>query len=280
VRRIPTTVLHLDDAAAVASPAAERRAERATAAVRAAVQAGDEAAATPTEQVDVMTRSGAPGEPAGAIATEARKGYGLLVIGREPTAAGSAFDPQITRSAVRFAGSFAIAVARARHRGAAPAAPLNILVPVSGTRVSRQGAEVAIALTQASRGSVTALYVATDVRFALPWRQRFGRALAPRHTADAAIREVVELGRHYDIAVNGRIRTGSARPNAILREIQSGQHDLLVMGVSPRTGGQLFFGEVPAEILERAPCSLLFVSADPAAPTASTLPARALREHA
>ena len=142
---------------------------------------------------------------------------------------------------------------------------------MTGTRVSRPGAELAIALSQASRGSVTALYVATGARRLLPWRQRFGRALAPRNSGDAAVREVIELGGHYGIAVSGRIRTGNPRQNAILKEIQTGQHDLLVMGVSPHSGDQLFFGDVAAEILEHAQCSLLFVSADAvAAPAAAT----------
>jgi nucleotide-binding universal stress UspA family protein len=138
-----------------------------------------------------------------------------------------------------------------------------VLVPVSGTRVSRAGAELAIALTQASRGTVTALYVVpSGGGLSLPWRQRVGSAIAPR-TAEAAIREIVELGEHYGVTVTGRTRKVSATHNAILREIQSGRHDLLVMGVSPRSGDQLFFGEMPAEILQRADCSILFVSSEP-----------------
>jgi len=262
VRRIPTTVLHLDEAPPRAAASA-KQAERTTAVVKAGVQAGDEAAVGAADTVDVMTRPRALSDSEGAIADEARKGYGMLVIGREPTAAGTTFDPRIRRSAARFGGPFAIAVARGSHRRDAAAVPLNILVPVTGTRVSRPGAELAIALTQASRGSVTALYVPSTPRRLLPWPQRFGRALAPRNTGDAAVGEVIELGRHYGIAVNARIRTGNPPQSAILREVQSGQHDLLVMGVSPYSGDQLFFGDVPAEILEHAPCSLLFVSGDP-----------------
>ena len=269
VRRIPTTVLHLDRAAAGGSAASDRRIRRSTAAVQAAAQAGDEAAATGADKVDIMTRSRTLSESDEAIAAEARKGYGLLVIGREPAAAGPAFDPQITRSAARFGGAFAIAIARGVHRREPLAAALNILVPVTGTRVSRHGAEVAIALGQASRGAVTALYVANAPRLSLPWRQRFGRAIAPRDTAGAAVREIAELGEPYGITVSERIRKVSAKQNAILKEVQSGKHDLLVMGVSPRSGDQLFFGEVAAEILERAECSVLFVSADPAADSSS-----------
>jgi nucleotide-binding universal stress UspA family protein len=231
--------------------------------VTAAVEVGDEAAVSDADKAVVMSRSGALSESDQTIAAEARKGYGLLVIGREPTARGASFDPQITRTAVRFGGAFAITVARGRHRRETGPTPLNILVPVSGTRVSRQAAEVGVALAQASRGSVTALYVAARRRV-LPWPQRFGRALAPRNAAESAIREIIELGALYGIPVSGVIRNVSVRPDAILREIEAGQRDLLVMGVSPRSGDQLFFGEAAAEILERAPCSVVFVSPDPA----------------
>jgi Kef-type K+ transport system membrane component KefB/nucleotide-binding universal stress UspA family protein len=267
VRRIPTTVLHLDRSAAE-SGAAKRRAKRSTATVEAGVEAGDEAAVEDVSKVDVTSRARASSESDEAIAAEARKGYGLMVIGREPTADGSSFDPQIARSVGRFGGAFAIALARGVHRRD-PTAPLNILVPVAGTRVSRQGAEVAIALAQASRGAMTALYVAPPGRLSLPWRQRFGSAIAPRDSAEAAIREAVELGEHYGVVVAGRIRKVSAPQNAILREIELGSHDLLVMGVSPRSGDQLFFGELPAELLGRAGCSVLFVSGDPASDTAT-----------
>jgi Kef-type K+ transport system membrane component KefB/nucleotide-binding universal stress UspA family protein len=266
VRRIPTTVLHLDHEPAAL--AAAEKAERSTAAVKAGVEAGDEAAIAAADKVEVRTRSGALSESEQAIAAEARKGYGLLIIGREPTAAGASFDPQISRSAARFGGPFAIAVARGPHRRETDGA-LSILVPVSGTRVSRQGAELAVALAQASRGSVTALYVAIGRSLLLPWRQRFDSALAPRNTAEAAIHETLELGGRYGISVSGKIRTASTRRAAVLQEILAGQHNLLVMGVTPRSAAQLYFGEAPAEILERAPCSVLFVSADPA-----TIPGR------
>jgi Kef-type K+ transport system membrane component KefB/nucleotide-binding universal stress UspA family protein len=263
VRRIPTTVLHLDHDRAGQSAASERRAKHSIATVEAGADAGDEAAVDEAARVDITTRSRSLVDPGDAIAAEALKGYGLLVIGREPTATGSSFDEEIIgASARRFAGPFAIAIARGSH-GRESRDPLNVLVPVSGTRASRAGAELAIALTQASRGTVTALYVVpSGGGLSLPWRQRVGSAIAPR-TAEAAIREIVELGEHYGVTVTGRTRKVSATQNAILREIQSGRHDLLVMGVSPRSGDQLFFGEMPAEILQRADCSILFVSSEP-----------------
>jgi Kef-type K+ transport system membrane component KefB/nucleotide-binding universal stress UspA family protein len=268
VRRIPTTVLTLNQAPPKAPLAAEQ-AERTTAVVKAGMQAGDEAAVDDSGTVDVTTRTRTLGDSEGAIAAEARKGYGMLFIGREPTAAGATFDPHIARSVARFGGAFAIVVARGAHRRKDAASPLNILVTVTGTRVSRPGAELAIALTQASRGSVTALHVASSRPRPLPWRQRFGRVLAPRNSAAAAIHEVIELGGHYGVVVRGTIRAAHPRENSILHEIHSGKYDLLVMGVSPHSGDQLFFGDVAAEVLAHAPCSLLFVSGDPSTAAAT-----------
>jgi len=63
--------------------------------------------------------------------------------------------------------------------------------------------------------------------------------------------------------VKGAVRGIQSPPEAILRQLEIGRHNLLVMGVSPRPGDQLFFGEVPAELLERAECSVLFVASEP-----------------
>ncbi len=52
--------------------------------------------------------------------------------------------------------------------------------------------------------------------------------------------------------------------------MRSGNYDLLVMGVSPRPGDQLFFGEVSADLLERSPCSLVFVASESAAAAHTT----------
>jgi Kef-type K+ transport system membrane component KefB len=264
VRRIPTTVLHLDD-----TVASEREAERSAATLKAGVVAGDAEASSAAGQVEIITRSDTKQDSEAAILDEAKKGYGLLVIGREPAAEGGTLDAQISRSASGFAGAFAIAIARSAHRVDAKEGSLRILAAVTGTRVSRHGAELAIALAQASRGSITALHLVSGARQAFPWRWRLGRALVPRNSANAIIREIVEIGEHYGITVEGEIREDSDVSAAILQKVHSGGHDLLIMGVNPRVGDGLSFGAVPAEVLEKANCSLLFLSSD-AAPGAGT----------
>jgi nucleotide-binding universal stress UspA family protein len=267
-RRVPTTVLHLDYAGEISPPKGEREAERTKVVVNQGAKAGDEA--TPAEagkdRVEITTRVEKPGEE--AIIEEAKKGYGLLFIGREPASEGDAFHDQITRSAVGFDGPFAIAIARGDDREETAGTRLNVLVPVTGTAMSRQGAELAIALAQASHGRVTALHIADGRRTPRSWRRQFGAAIAPMSSSEAIIREIVRLGDHYGVEVRGMVRHSERPQDAILRQLKIGGHNLLVMGVSPRPGEQLFFGRVPAELLDQAECSVLFVAGE--APTSVT----------
>jgi hypothetical protein len=49
----------------------------------------------------------------------------------------------------------------------------------------------------------------------------------------------------------------------IVREAHAGGFDLVVLGVSPRPGDQLFCGEVAADLPANAPCSIDFLSCEP-----------------
>src|SRR5690349_8711914 len=265
-RRIPTTVLHLDYATTASPPEGASAAERTKTVVKESAEAADEAAPAEAggDRIDITTRVEKPSEE--VITAEAKKGYGLLVIGREPASEGEVFHEQIMQSAVEFAGPFAIAIARGIDRQDIVGARLNILVPVTGTTASRQGAEVALALAQASRGSVTALHIASRQTRHRSWRRQVGAAIAPISSAEAIIREIVRLGDPYGVEVRGLVRRAGTPQEAILRQLKIGGYNLLVMGVSPRPGDQLFFGQVPAELLGRAECSVLFVASEPSIP--------------
>lgn len=279
-RRIPTTVIHFDYEAEGSLPEGARQAERTKAVVKESAEAADETGpAEPRgDPVEITTRVEKPSEE--AIAAEAKKGYGLLFIGREPASEGDTFHEQITRSAVGFAGPFAIAIARGNDRKETIGARLNILVPVTGTPVSRQGAELAIALAQASHGSVTALHVAGGQTRPRSWRRHVGAAIAPMSSAEAIIREIVRLGDPYGVEVKGAVRRIGTPQEAILRQLEVGRHNLLVMGVSRRPGEQLFFGQVPAEMLERAECSVIFVASEPSTSVPISRDDTAEKEHA
>jgi Kef-type K+ transport system membrane component KefB/nucleotide-binding universal stress UspA family protein len=278
-RHIPTTVIHFDYATPGPLREGTLQAERTKTVVKKSAEEGDDA--SPEEPggdpVDIATRVEKPNED--VIGAEAKKGYGILFIGREPASEGDTFHEQITQSAVEFDGPFAIAIARGLDRQDMLGTQLKILVPVTGTPISRQGAELAIALAQASQGSVTALHVASGPRRARSWQRHIGATLAPATSAEAVIREIVRLGDHYGVEVRGAVRSVRTPQEAILRQLEVGDHNLLVMGVSPRPGDQLFFGEVPAELLERAECSVLFLASEPPIPEPEPRKTSAVQEH-
>jgi nucleotide-binding universal stress UspA family protein len=184
------------------------------------------------------------------------------VIGHEPASEGRQFHRQIAASTAAFAGPFAVTIARGIDREEIVGLRPNILVPVTGTATSRRGAEFAITLAQASRGSVTALHFVPKSQ-RLPatrsWQREVGAAIAPVGSADAVIREIVRLGDPYGVAVRAAVQSAGTSQDAILHQIKSGRHNLVVMGVSLRPGEQLDFGQTAAALLDKAECSLMFV---------------------
>ncbi len=210
--------------------------------------------------VDITVREGA--EPVEtAVTREAAKGYGLLVVGIEPTLTSTGeIDEKIRRICADFEGPFALTVARGTHRTQATVPELDILVPVTGTPTSRRGAELALALAGAVGGSITALHVATPDSMR-PLRHGLRAQLRGRNHENAILADIVSLGASMGVPVRPVIRRIGASPgNAILRQARAGRHTLVVMGVSVRPGSSLFFGNVPALILDQCETSILFLS--------------------
>ena len=114
-----------------------------------------------------------------AVADEARKGYGLLIVGVERSAdISGGFHENVARMASGFRGPLAVAVARGAHADRPLDADLRILIPITGTDVSRRGAEVGLALARATNAPAMALHIAGSV--AKPARRRFGRCASGR----------------------------------------------------------------------------------------------------
>ena len=212
--------------------------------------------------IDVVTRGrGAKAEQ--AVAEEARKGYDFLLVGVDPTnGTHGEIDEKATNTAAAFGGPFALAVARGRHQlERAADAPLDILVPLTGTKHSQRGLEVALALARASLGSVTALYVARRRgsqyrglhRIRIAWGAFGGNT-------EAILQEAVRLGDQFGVAVRTAARTEVVAENAILSQLSAAEHNLVVMGVSPRPGAALFLGDTAAAMLSRSERSILLVA--------------------
>jgi len=268
VRQIPTTALHFERRTVTESAAAEHT----TAVIREAAESGG-AENGGSEPLDLTLKIEEPQPGSDAIRSEDRKGYGLLLIGREPGPRGAKLYRAIAQSAAGFSGPFAVVLARGVHRSGRLRTPLNILVPVSGTSISRRGAELAVALAQGSRGSVTALHIEGRASARRPLHRRFGALFGRQDYIDddssnnPITDEIVQLARAYSVNVRSTVRSHRDADTAILREINAGRHDVLVMGVSPRPGEPLNFGDVASVLLERADCSLVLLAAEPSVKT-------------
>jgi Kef-type K+ transport system membrane component KefB/nucleotide-binding universal stress UspA family protein len=243
-----------------ASAAAGKRSE---AAVKSAAEATTVLDAPPDEEnaasVDVITRPhAAPNSE--AIAEEARKGYDLLVVGvantRDPKGGFSKDLSLITRG---FEGPLIVVDTRKRDPspGLARLRHGRILVPVTGTDVSRRSVEVALTLARATDAQLTALYVTRAISPAT--LNSAPRQLAIRRAELAVMKDIAALAERYDVPLRSATRADMAPDEAILREAGRG-YDLVVIGVSRRPGDVLFFGNTAAALLERSPTSNLFVA--------------------
>jgi len=242
--------------------------ERFEDAVKSAAKATTTLEARPDEKksakVEVITRRHALGPE--AVADEARKGYDLLVVGIANTRDSNAgFSKDLSLITQSFEGPLAVADTRGhghdrdhdRGRDLTRLRHGRILIPVTGTDVSRRGVEVGLILARAIDAQVTALYVTRANSGAS--HHNPSRRLVMRRNELAVLKEVAALAERYDVPLRSTTRADMAPDEAILREAGRG-YDLVVLGVSRRPGDVLFFGNTAAAVLERSPTSNLFVA--------------------
>ena len=259
-RGLPITVLHVD-------PEAQRRDKNSDegsleAIVKNAAKSMAEADEDSPGTVEISTR--VPKErPAEAIEDEAEKGFDLLVVGMDKTLdANGSFDRKIEDIAAGFRNPMAIAVAKGPHLKR-PARPgFRILVPVSGSAVSRRGAEVAIALAHMSPDPLRVVYVSTT----RDKGSRRGRTSISLSREEAILKDTAAAAERYNVDVSSVLRGHTAPERAILQEIRSSNADLVVLGVDRIAGERLDFGSVAHAVLSKSDASLLLVADGEPAP--------------
>jgi nucleotide-binding universal stress UspA family protein len=255
-RDIPITVLHIG---ARAKHQERKRDEEESheAAVKNAAKTIAEREEEATGDIDVTTRA-KDKRAAEAVSDEARKGFDLLVVGMEKVIGPKdEFDRKIDEVTSGFEGPLAIVAARGDHlKWPGRTSSFNILVPVSGSGVSRRGAEVAIALARAGSAPLRAIYVSTT-RDKGARRRSMSMSL---RREEAILRDTGALAARYDVELATTIRASVAPEAAILQEIHASGADLVVMGVDRIQGENLNFGSVAAAVLKDCKASVLLVS--------------------
>jgi Kef-type K+ transport system membrane component KefB/nucleotide-binding universal stress UspA family protein len=257
-RRLPITVLHVDPEAQCRDKKSDEGSLEAV--VKNAAKSIAEADEDSSGNIEITTRM--PKErPAEAIEDEAKKGFDLLVVGMDKTLNGTGgFDRKIENICDGFRNPMAIAVAKGSHL-MRPAGPgFRILVPVSGSAVSRRGAEVAVALAHVSRNPLRVVYVSTT----RDKGSRRGTSISLGRE-EGVLKDAAAAAARYNVDVSTVLRAHTAPELAILQEIRSSNADFVVLGVDRIAGVKLDFGGVAHAVLSQSNASVLLIAdGDPA----------------
>ncbi len=275
-RGIPTTIIHLDEQATEPAITAQKgdtpkEALQAEAEKAADKAEGEEPHEIRPDKVDVKTARKSDRPAHDAIAEEVSKGYGLLVLGFDDMVApDGSFREKASEIAAGYEEPLAVVVARGDHLERPGTSGFKVLLPVSGAAISIRAAELAIAIARANNAPLTALFVKhttqpTGTKSAggknrdkkVPNTHRNRISLSQE---EAFLKEVVLLAERYGTKMRTAIHADIMPEEAILREARQGGYNLIVMGVSRRPGETLFFGTVPAAVLEKSTVSLLFLA--------------------
>ena len=248
---MPTTLMHIQTGRKAGKAATEAHKELAKEAGQTIKEIAGLAESAPAERPPTsVTTIVQPEVKPEAVAAEAEKGYGLMIIGLEKTVArGHEFHDDVTALAGGFNGPLAVVDARDRHLKEPLAGRLSILAPVNGTETSRRAAEVAIVLARASGCPLTALYVAPG-----------GKKKRARQYEEAILKDIVALADTYEVTLQTAVRADIAPEQAIIKEMGRRRHNLVVLGAERRPGEKLYFGDTAAALLEKSEKSVLFVA--------------------
>jgi nucleotide-binding universal stress UspA family protein len=257
-RGMPVTVLHI-------GPKSERRPGEAESGPAAAAEAGAAAASesiradseeTGGGLIDITSRSRKAG-PTATVAEESSKGYGLLAIGvRTVTTPDGAFHRRVAAAAAGFEGPLLIVRARGRHIREPETSGFRIVLPVTGTEVSRRAAEVAVALARAANAPILAIHASSP---ADDEAKSGRRGPAMRAHQEAIMQDVEKLARRYGASIETAVRPGLSAVEAII-EAAGESGDLIVMGANRRAGSPLYLGEVATSVLQGARASVALVT--------------------
>ena len=86
------------------------------------------------------------------------------------------------------------------------------------------------------------------------------RGLRTRRHEEAILKDIVAIADGYNMSIRTAVLSENAADEAILNEAKRRKNNLIVMGVGRRPGEKLFFGDTASSLLEDAECSLLFLA--------------------
>ncbi len=188
-----------------------------------------------------------------AILAEVTKGYGMIFIGTGSMAKADEFQESVEKIVHDFKGPVALLFGQ-RGESEENEPLTKILVPTIGADYSRFGAEVAVAIAKGCGASITALHVAVS-----PEGNLLRHPAKSLRTGRALVADIEALGKREGVRVEPRALRGQAKQNAILRQVEKGGHQLIVIGSKSQSTEHLHFGTSAMALIANAPCPVLIV---------------------
>jgi Kef-type K+ transport system membrane component KefB len=207
----------------------------------------------PKAAESLVTLRPAPSES--ALQREIARGYDIAFVGLEHpfNPASRQFEPRLQELVDSFDGPVAIAVNGAGAAGPADV-PLDILLPTSGTADARLATEIALALADATKGTVGALHVFEPQEDTAVLR---GRARRP---GISLLVDAHRLGKRSGVPVKGLTATNARPEREIRRTLRGGRFDLVVLGTSLRQGETKFLGPRTSSLLRNTRTPALVIA--------------------
>ncbi len=221
-------------------------------------KAGDDEA-TKAESIHITTRHRDGAEVTDVLKESEEKGHDLLFVGVDPVSSESGgFSRRVSRLVSAFAGTVAIVISR---EGRTPVGDndLRILIPISDTERSIRAVEFGCALARPAGAAVSVIYILEPNE--AQQRPRFGREESGHA---AAFERIDEISSQTGVKITKTLQEGNSAEVAVLRHARRGRYNLLVVGVSRRTGERLSYGRIADTLLDTADRSIVFVETEQA----------------
>jgi nucleotide-binding universal stress UspA family protein len=145
-------------------------------------------------------------------------------------------------------------IARSRRRSERPQAVHQILLPFTGTSISRRAVDAALRLSRAEHATLMPAYLAT-VPKQLPLE-----CAIPNEAAKAMpmLEAIEQRATAQGVAVDARVERGRSYRHALQRLLEREDFDRVVVPATA-TGGAGLSGEDLVWLLERAPAEVLIL---------------------
>ncbi|HSM94675.1 MAG TPA: cation:proton antiporter [Rhizomicrobium sp.] len=182
--------------------------------------------------------------PSEAVKKERENGYDMLFLGLgHMHERDGGFSEAVDKAVQDFDGALALVIS-GNDKTVIADKGFNILVPVNGTEASRNGAEVAFALSSSKTSEVTALHVGERAAGNGATRKRSG---GRKRNEKAVLEDTLKLARRYGYdRIRTAVHTEIAPEDAIVSEARGSGANLIVIGASRRVGDHLFLGQTVA----------------------------------